>query len=399
MHRSWSLLALTLGTGLTVGCSASTPAEPAVGTLEVTTSTAGEDMGSGGYSISVDGAMGPAIGVNETVTISEIAAGDREVELKGVPSNCAVTGENPRTVNVTAGARTATGFDITCESIVPPPPLVGRIAFQSSRDGNAEIYLMNADGSGQTRLTTDPAFDGTPAISPDGTRILFESQRDETPMMDIYVMNLDGTGQVNLTNHPAWDERPRWSPNGTRILFSSNRDGPVDIFVMNADGSDPVNLTSNAGRDRPADWSPEGTRIAFSSDRTGAFEIYTMNADGSDLVPLTNNPDAADFAPAWSPDGTRIAYVSNPSPGNPYRGDIFVMNADGSDPVNLTNNPDLNSRWPSWSPDGTLIAFSTSRTGNFEVFVMNADGSGPINVSNSPESNDLAGWPQAWRRD
>jgi Tol biopolymer transport system component len=396
MRRSLMLLALWVAAGLVAGCSDpdSTLAAPVIGTLEVATSTTGEDIDVAGYTVSVDGGSGHAIGPNATLAIPGLAAGDREVHLTGVASNCAVAGENPRTVVVTAGSTTRTDFDVACHAIVPPSPLLGRIAFSSQRDGNAEIYVMNADGSDQTRLTHNAAFDGVPAVSPDGTKILFETKRDQNSEMEIYVMNSDGTGQVNLTNHPAWDHRPRWSPDGTRILFVSDRDGALDIFVMNADGSDPVNLTNTPGRNRPADWSPDGTRIVFSSDRTGAFEIYVMNADGSDVVQLTNNPGAADFAPAWSPDGARIAFTSNPSPGE--TGDIYVMNADGSDPVNLTNDPSLNSRWPSWSPDGARIAFSSSRTGNYEVFVMNPDGSGLMNVSNSPESNDIAGWPQAW---
>jgi hypothetical protein len=111
----------------------------------------------------------------------------------------------------------------------------GRIAFISKRDGNWEIYVMNADGSGQTNLTNNPAHDWGPSWSPDGRRIAFYSDRDGN--WEIYVMNADGSGQTNLTNNPADDWGPSWSPDGRRIAFFSDRDGNREIYVMNADGS------------------------------------------------------------------------------------------------------------------------------------------------------------------
>ncbi len=182
-----------------------------------------------------------------------------------------------------------------------PTPLVGgsgRIAFRSSRDGNAEIYVMNADGSGQIRLTDNPASDGSPAWSPDGTRIAFTSERDGN--WEIYVMNADGNKQTRLTDNLAEDRYPAWSPDGTRIAFQSERDGNDEIYVMNDDGSDQTRLTDNPAPDIRGAWSPDGKRIAFYSYRDGNWEIYVMNADGSAQTRLTTDP-ADDVAPAWSP--------------------------------------------------------------------------------------------------
>ena len=107
----------------------------------------------------------------------------------------------------------------------------GKIAFVSGRDGNNEIYVMNADGTDQTRLTDNPAYDSGPSWSPDGTKIAFDTDRDGN--REVYVMNADGTNLINITNHPASDHHPDWSPDGTKILFASNDAGNGDIFVMN----------------------------------------------------------------------------------------------------------------------------------------------------------------------
>jgi formylglycine-generating enzyme required for sulfatase activity len=224
----------------------------------------------------------------------------------------------------------------------PASTVNGRIAFVSDRDGNREIYVMNADGSGQTRLTDNPALDWTPAWSPDGTRIAFMSDRDGNP--EIYVMNADGSGQTRLTDNPTLDQLPAWSPDGTLIAFASDRDDNWEIYVMNADGSGQTRLTDNPALDWEPTWSPDGTRIAFVSFRDGNAEIYVMNADGSAQTRLTDNPTLDQF-PAWSPDGTRIAFASFRD-GN---WEIYVMNADGSGQTRLTDNP-ADDAVPAWSP-------------------------------------------------
>jgi Tol biopolymer transport system component len=114
------------------------------------------------------------------------------------------------------------------------------------------------------------------------------------------VMNADGSGQTNLTNNAAWDYGPAWSPDGSKIAFTSSRDGDSEIYVMNPDGSDQTNLTNNAARDEEPAWSPDGSKIAFASDRDGNYEVYVMNADGSSQTNLTNNA-ATDNAPDWQP--------------------------------------------------------------------------------------------------
>ncbi|HEC45091.1 MAG TPA: DUF5050 domain-containing protein, partial [Bacteroides sp.] len=240
------------------------------------------------------------------------------------------------------------------------------IAFQSNKDGNAEIYVMNPDGSNKTRLTNNSAADSHPSWSPDGTKIAFYSVRDGNE--EIYVMNPDGSNQTRLTNNPSYDRSPDWSPDGSQIAFTSMRDGNWEIYIMNPDGSNQTNITNNSVSDWGPSWSPDGLKITYTSYRNGNDEIYVMNADGSNQTNLTNN-SVHDNYPSWSPDGSEIAFKSERD-GN-Y--EIYVMNPDGSNQTRLTNNPAYD-RPSSWSPDGSQIAFSSDRDGNFEIYIMNADG-------------------------
>ena len=116
----------------------------------------------------------------------------------------------------------------------------GKIAFESDRDGDLEIFVMNADGTGVTQLTNNDADDWHPVWSPNGKQIAFQGDRDGDD--EIFVMNADGTGGTQLTDHDADDWGPVWSPNGKQIAFQSDRYGDDEIFVMDADGSNVVSL-------------------------------------------------------------------------------------------------------------------------------------------------------------
>ncbi len=125
---------------------------------------------------------------------------------------------------------------------------------------------MNADGSGQTRLTHTNADERWPAWSPDSTRITFSSLRDGNNS-EIFIMNADGSGQRPLTTQDAWSENPAWSPDGSKIAFVSYRDNHGEVYVMNADGSHQVNLTNDPAAengDTGIAWSPDGTKILYT---------------------------------------------------------------------------------------------------------------------------------------
>jgi hypothetical protein len=259
-----------------------------------------------------------------------------------------------------------------------------KIAFNGtvSDPANVDIYVVNPDGTGLARLTTDPGIDTDPAWSFDGSRIAFVSTRASF-QPEIFVMQADGSGVTRLSG--IYGSGPRWSPDGTRITFVYGS----NIYVVHADGSAMTKLT-NA---RPGyyytspDWSPDGTRIAFASNAADvAGEIFTMNPDGSGVTNLTQalargllaSGSVMDSAPSWSPDGSKIAFLS--SRANPaYNSSplLFVMNSDGSGQTRLTDPFYGGTDYPPmWSPDGR-IAFVTARIAATEgLYAVDPNGSG-----------------------
>lgn len=259
----------------------------------------------------------------------------------------------------------------------------GKIVFHSNRNDNFEIYMMDINGTNQTRLTENVGNDQYAVWSPDCTKIAFTSEKDGNE--EIYVMNPDGTNQRRLTYNSISDWVPDWSPDGKKIVFTSNRDGNNEIYVMNSDGSNQLRLTKNNADDRDPDWSITN-KIAFESNRDGNPKIYVMNADGTNVIRLTNN-NAVDRHPAWSPDGSKIAFTSNRD-GND---EIYVMNADGSNQERITYNTasDLD---PAWSPDGNYITFASNRDGNYEIYVMDANGSNQRRLTVNADEDYRPDW-------
>lgn len=258
-------------------------------------------------------------------------------------------------------------------------PVNGKLAFTSNRDGNPEIYIMNQNGSTQTRLTNDPAANDTAAWSPDGQKIAHSQGGN------IFVMKADGSNPTQLTQLAATNGAPSWSPDGLFIAFHSNRDGNFEIYVMSANGSNQTRLTTNTADDFDPSWSPDGNRIVFRSLRDGNSEIYVMNRDGSGQTRLTNNP-LDDQEPSFSPDGTKILFTGRVSGLR----QLFLMNANGASPVQLTSNgSNFNG---AISPDGRRIAFVSDRDGNFEVYTMTVDGNNPVRVTNNTAADTNPAW-------
>ncbi len=258
-----------------------------------------------------------------------------------------------------------------------------RIVFDSDRVGNYEIHAVEVDGTNLVRLTKNPAYDISPACSPDGRKIAFASNR--TGNFEVFVMNADGTNPLRLTNAPARDDTPCWSPDGSKIAFSSSRDGNPEIYVIDADGKNSVRLTHHGREDWSPSWSPDGKKIAFESNRDGGVaskDIFVMDADGMNPINLTINPDVlSNRYPCWSPNGSRIAFQSWRD--NHAHFEIYTMNTNGNQILRLTEGNGANVR-PSWSPNGQKIAFASDREGDWSIYVADADGQNPVRLTKPP---------------
>ncbi len=281
-----------------------------------------------------------------------------------------------------------------------------KIVFESSRDGNSEIYLMDHDGKNQIRLTRNSDYDGAATWSPDGRQIAFVSNRDGNA--EIYIMNADGTNQTRLTDHPADESSPSWSPDGSMIAFNTGRFGNRSDEILRRNisagktwGLNETRLTyvqphHSAGANNFIAWSPDGTQIAFESDRDRDDpEIYLINAvDGTNMQRLTYTR-ALDEVPSWSPDSKQIIFSSDMH-GEPQSGeyDIYIMNRDGSNLQRLTSFSGQDTN-PSMSPDGSMIVFESWQNGNPEIYRIKANGSDAVQLTNydGPEPKSSVEFP------
>jgi TolB protein len=237
------------------------------------------------------------------------------------------------------------------DRISPPSwsPDGSRIVFVRGQD---YLGVVAADGSAPAAYIENPAFEYyfiTPAWSPDGARIVLQLTTQTPFDTEVYVINPDFSGLTRLTDMEQTPSSPAWSPDGSRIAFAAE-----GIYVMNADGSGLTKLTdSPAARDTYPIWSPDGARIAFSSCAE-TCGVSVVNSDGSGLANITDVTVASTRPvwPAWSPDGSRIAFSSCETAGEAtFSCSISVVNADGS---GLTRFEAPASGFVSivaWSPD------------------------------------------------
>lgn len=311
--------------------------------------------------------------------------GDEEDNQPSVAAQVTETAVSPAgaTSTLAGGLPTLTPLpttrptETTTPTVMPPPTETAvptliiserrQIVFQSNRDGDFEIYLMEEDGSNQRQLTNNNAVDELPKASSDGSRIVFQSDRDGN--YEIYVMNVDGSDQRRLTNAPSSERLPTWSPDGTQIAFLSDRTGNYEIFIMNADGSGVRQVTNTGARAGHMSWSVNDELVYNSgTEDGGTWELYVTDVNGSYIRQLTDNAKS-DWSPEWSPDGRTILYLSIATGRDPG---VYLMNADGSNPRLIFNSSDY--EWGAdWTADGRIL-FTRERANTSSIYVMDANG-------------------------
>jgi Tol biopolymer transport system component len=231
-----------------------------------------------------------------------------------------------------------------------------RVVYSSDQGGEAELYTMNLDGSDVSQLTDDPDnYDTAPSWSPDGTEVVFA--RCDDAGCRIAEVGADGTGLHDLSA-VRLDFAPVFTPDGSRIVFESQRRGLISaLWVMDADGSHAHRLTPSRLRAGGADVSPNGQRVVFFSNENypNPQALWEIGLDGSGLHRLTRSRlGHSDLWPSYSPDGRFVTFASNRAYPGLCCMDVWRVNVDGSGLVPLTSNlaPDGcengNCVYPAW---------------------------------------------------
>jgi len=268
---------------------------------------------------------------------------------ESTPSTDEGTGSAVVTPTPPAGAATPSAtIDLTAVS--------GRIVFSNY----ADVWIIDADGTDLRRLTHSPWPEFDPALSPDGRLIAYRSEPEDDP--ELWLMNADGSGQHRLTDDGGF---PAWSPDGSMIAYApgGGPSGKSWIAIMYPDGSGQRRLPGTDYGEYPS-WSPDGKRIAFSSNLSGQAMMSIVDVDGSRVVDLSSVGEGGKVG--WSPDGRSILFQSHRDHSDNYN-DIYLMRPDGTGVTRLTR---ANGETPAWSPDGRYIGFAAGG-----LFVMQADGS------------------------
>lgn len=258
----------------------------------------------------------------------------------------------------------------------------GRIAFVTGRNGNSEIYAINANGTSITRLTDNSAENSDPTWSADGKQFAFATKRDGK--WNIYIANTDGAGLKRLTDNQNDYTNPGWSADGKLIAFTVNRGKGNELAVMNADGSGQHDVTTDHHNNYRPYFSPDSKQIVFSSDRgDGGNNIFIVNVDGTNLHALTTTGKTG--TPSWSPDGKTIFFEADRGQG--YQ--VFAAELDGSNQRQISKM-DGGCVGETLSPDGIHFACINGYSDSFmgttpgKIYIFAIDGSiPPILIPNS----------------
>ena len=262
------------------------------------------------------------------------------------------------------------------------------LAFISTRGGNPEVWVMNADGSNARPATANRSLNAFPSWSPSGDAILYTSYRYRN-RPHLFLTSRAGArpGRVLPELNGSLSQfRGTFDPSGRKLAVVLSGKSAAEIFTVNANGSGLVRLTNHPAIDISPSWSPDGRRIAFVSDRSGAPQVYVMQADGRDVRRLTFE-GTYNTHPAWSPDGRYIAYESRV--GASF--DIWLIDVESGQAWPLIDHP-RSDEAPSWAPNSRKIAFTSTRRGRPDVYVVDVGGSQVRQITQGAGENRSPAW-------
>jgi TolB protein len=259
-----------------------------------------------------------------------------------------------------------------------------KVAYVNSASGHKELYMMDYDGAGPARLTTNQSINLSPSWSPDLRSIAFTSYMGSGYPYLYRMFPFERRPAQLLAGYLGINTSPAWSPDGRQVALTLSKDGNPEVYLLTLATGTLRRLTTWSGIDTEPTWSPTGREIAFVSDRTGTAQIYVMDANGTNVRRLTQ--DGFNTQPRWSPKGDAIAFTSRQ--GNH---DIWAVGPDGSNLRRLTAGPG-NNESASWAPDGRHLAFQSNRSGNYQLFTMLPDGSEQQQLTRGPGDSTSASW-------
>jgi len=269
-----------------------------------------------------------------------------------------------------------------------------KIYFVSNRTGSKEIWVMDYDGANQHPVTHLGTISQSPHVSPDNSRIAFESLGREGWAIRMYSLDLGRMVSFPAGYAGGGNLTPAWSADGAHLAFSSSRSGDPEIWVADAGGGNLHRITYFRGPDVSPTWNPKtNTQIAWVSGRTGLPQIYIMDQDGSNIQRLTDGGYAV--SPSWAPNGAMLTFSWNRKygPGDPGGQDIYVMDIASKRWLQATHEAG-NNDFPCWAPDGRHIVFQRQVNGRTQIWSMLADGTQQQQLTHQG-NNTMPNW--SWK--